>query len=406
MSAVACRTQKEKNLFVISAILSTLFWIILVVSIVGIFYGAMIGFFLLVAHALFIAHVRGHAVKLSEEQLPDLYTKIVSACETLGVENVPDAYVMQAGGMLNAFATKFIGRNYVIIYADLIEACGEDEKAVDMIIGHEIGHLALGHLKWLMFLAPARIFPWLGAAYSRACEYSCDRCGMEVVQDLNAAARGLVVLAAGGKLAPQVNMKAFTAQMNENKGFWGSIYELNSTHPYLPKRIAALVNAKQPGSISIPGRNVFAYPLAPFLGVGGGGAASGIYVIAIIGIIAAIAIPQFAAYRAKAAQMHSQSSMPQVEQLEETMASPVEDLLNAGFDRARTYQAQNGAFPCNDQQLALPEFQQFAVERGWEYEINCDANYLAYFFPKNGQTHYMAVFLETGEMKEGVLTQE
>jgi len=395
MTAQECRNPREKFLFLCCAILSGLVWLALVISLVGLVYGLLIGLFLLVAHALFIAHVRGHGVKLSANQLPDLHARVVRVCQSLGLARVPDTYVMQAGGMLNAFATKFIGRTYVIIYSDLIESCGEDDQAIDMIIGHEVGHLALGHLKWLMFLLPAQFTPWLGAAYSRAREYSCDRCGLEAVNNLEAAARGLVVLAAGGKLSRQVNLRTFVGQMEENRGFWGSVYELNASHPYLPKRIAALANARKPGTFAIPGRSILAYPLAPFLGFGGAGAASsGIVVIAIIGILAAIAIPQFKQYQARAAAANLESA-----------EKGSEEVLMGGKQQADAYLVANGSFPCSSEELAYPDFDAYAARMGWETEVNCQDNYLAYFYQRDGKRHFKAILLDSAEIRQGVLDQ-
>jgi Zn-dependent protease with chaperone function len=146
MKAKTLRTRKEKNLFAVCMVVSLVLWLVLLVSILGVFYGLFLGMMIFMAHALMIAYIRGNGVKLSTEQLPGIYSKVVAAAEKFELAKIPDAYVLQTGGTLNAFATKFIGRNFIIIYADLLEACPGDGNEADMIIGHEIGHLALGHL--------------------------------------------------------------------------------------------------------------------------------------------------------------------------------------------------------------------------------------------------------------------
>jgi Zn-dependent protease with chaperone function len=300
MTARDVRTSKEKRLFNVAFGISALAWIALVVSIIGIAYGIMIGLFLYIAHAMMISYIKGHAIRLSPDQFPGIYGRVKEAAQKLGLAKTPEVYIMQAGGALNAFATKLTGRNFVVIYSDLLEACGEEGKELDMIIGHEVGHLALGHLKWLWFLIPARVVPLLGAAYSRACEYSCDLCGFVMVGDVQAASRGLAVLAAGGKYGKTANIDCYVDQADESGCFWPSVYELNATHPYLPKRIAALINYQEPGSVRIASRNVLAYPLAPLFGVATPSGSAPLVMAAMLGIIVAIAIPQFAQYRQKA----------------------------------------------------------------------------------------------------------
>ncbi len=169
---------------------------------------------------------------------------------------------------------------------------------LDFVIGHELGHLACGHLTWL--LLPARIIPLLGPAYSRACEYTCDRCGHAVVGDLERSSRALAVLAAGGRCAATLDLDAFVAQREETRSFWMAIYELNATHPYLSKRVAALREHAKPGMAPAVGRNAAAYPLSPFFAFASGGAsAASFFVIAYIGIVAAIAFPSFKKYETR-----------------------------------------------------------------------------------------------------------
>jgi Zn-dependent protease with chaperone function len=80
-----------------------------------------------------------------------------------------------------------------------------------MIIGHELGHIKAGHLQWRWVIAPALLVPFLAGALSGAGEFTCDRYGMVGAGQREGAELGLIVLAAGGHLAPQVNRTAFDA---------------------------------------------------------------------------------------------------------------------------------------------------------------------------------------------------
>jgi Zn-dependent protease with chaperone function len=302
------RSPKEQPLFALGVVVSSLTWLVLTCTLVGLVYGAFIAAFVLIAHALFLAHVRGNGLRLSERQLPELYARCVAASKKLGMDEVPEFYVLQYGGLLNAFATKLLSRKFVIILSDLVDGC-EDPRQLDFVIGHELGHLAAGHLKWQAFLAPINLVPLLGAAYSRACEYTCDRCGLEVAGELEAAQRGLAVLAAGGRQASRVNLAAFMDQRQETGGFWMSVGELASSHPYLCKRVAELKEYVQPGTVAPVGRSPLAYPLAPLFGGGAGGMGVALMVVWMMGLMAAIAIPNFLKFQERArAQAEAQQA--------------------------------------------------------------------------------------------------
>jgi hypothetical protein len=130
------------------------------------------------------------------------------------MRRTPEIYVMHADGSLNALATKFFRTHFIVLFAELLEACGEDEAARDFVIGHEIGHLKAGHLRWATLLWMADFIPFLGHAYSRACEYTADRWGRYLCGQPSGAVRGLVVLTTGGKLSKHVNVPSFIAQEN------------------------------------------------------------------------------------------------------------------------------------------------------------------------------------------------
>lgn len=234
------RWPSETALFVLVLLAALGIWALLLLSIIGAIYGLMIALFLFFSHVVFISHIRGSGVRLGPEQFPELWQRVVDLSRRAGLPAPPEAYVVQAGGSLNAFATKFFRGRMIVLFAELLDACEGDEAARDMVIGHEIGHLKLGHLDWFMLTAPGRFIPFLGSAYSRACELSCDRWGAALCGDLGGAARGLAILAAGGKRGAQVNLKAFVAQRATLDTGWMTLGHWLSSYPPLSARIEAL----------------------------------------------------------------------------------------------------------------------------------------------------------------------
>jgi Zn-dependent protease with chaperone function len=199
-----------------------------------------------IALAMHLCHVRGNGIKVGSDQLPKVYESARRAAKALGLAEAPDVYVIQEGGVLNAFATKWAFRSYIVLYSDLVDACGDDSGELDMIVAHEMGHLALKHITWHWILLPAMMVPFLSQAYSRACEYSADRCGWTGCRDKQAAMRGLIILAAGGHCGRMASLEAFLKQRNEVDGFWQIVVGLFSTHPWLTHRVEAVSRMAAP----------------------------------------------------------------------------------------------------------------------------------------------------------------
>lgn len=103
---------------------------------------------------------------------------------------MPDIYIYNMDGFFNAFATHFFSRNFVIITTAILDACDGDAKKIEFIIAHEMTHIQRNHTRDQFTLAPSRLIPWLGSAYSRACENSCDGvAGKFIMNDKNEAIR-------------------------------------------------------------------------------------------------------------------------------------------------------------------------------------------------------------------------
>ena len=234
------RWPSEIPLFVITLIASLALWVLAIVTIVGFVYGVFLGVFFFVMHLAFVAHVRGNGVRVGPSQFPEVHAAVEQLASRIGMRKAPEAYLIQGGGMLNAFATRFVGSDMIVLYTDLIEACGDDVAARDMIIAHELGHLSCGHVRWNLVLAPAMLVPFLFAALSRAREYTCDRYGRAGAGSAEGAALGLTILAAGGRLGRQVDRQVLMAQHSTLNTGWMTLGEWLSTHPPLVKRIAQI----------------------------------------------------------------------------------------------------------------------------------------------------------------------
>lgn len=230
---------KEPLYFGIAVAFSAMVYLVLVLSLVGLIYlvlGALIG---LVSHGLFVGHIRGNGVRVSERQFPEVYRLTQELARQMGLERVPAVYVVEAGGFLNAFATRFLRRDFVVVFSDVLALAYErGEAELAFVIAHELAHIHRGHLAWRWFLYPALLVPFLSQAYSRACEYTCDRIAAWCRPD--GAAGGLLALAAGKHLYRRVDREVFAEQARTERGFWIWLAEVLSSHPHLPRRLAAL----------------------------------------------------------------------------------------------------------------------------------------------------------------------
>lgn len=299
--------SKEAPLFALSLVISVVFWLGLLVGTLG---TALIwvGIFFLIylfAQSAFISHIRGTAVHITRQQFPDLYERIGACAAKLGMKEIPDAYLLHGNGVFNAFATRFLGRNFIVLFSDVVDALDECPEAVNFYIGHELGHILRKHLVWGPLLAPASFLPLLGAAYSRAREYTSDRHGLACCGQAEDARRGLAALAAGGKRWKTLNDDSYIDQAQSSSGFWMSFHELVASYPWLVKRMAALRTLAGGQAWNAPKRNPFAYFFAlfvPRLGVGAG-VAPLFLGVAMVGILGAVAIPTYQDYvqRAKVA---------------------------------------------------------------------------------------------------------
>ncbi|MGC5326032.1 M48 family metallopeptidase [Brevibacillus sp. SYSU BS000544] len=238
--------ENEKTYFTIAVIVSVIIYLSLIISLVGIFYiiiGVLITFFL---HGLMIGSIRSNGVKLTEMQFPIIHKKVVDLCRQLDIREIPDVFIIQSNGILNAFATRFFGRNFVVLYSDIVELIeAEGEEELTFVIAHELAHIKRKHVSKQLLILPALWVPFLGNAYSRACEYTCDRMAAVYTGNPEAAMNGLSILAIGKILYKRMNRADYLMQSNKERGFFVWLSHVMSTHPPLPLRIMEIERLKK-----------------------------------------------------------------------------------------------------------------------------------------------------------------
>lgn len=285
---------RERVLGAITLVLGLLVWLSLIVGTFGgALVGLAVGFVLyLFFHSTLISHIKGNGVELSESQFPDLYEQFVACCDRLQLKKRPKAFILSGSGGLNAFATKFLGSQYVVLTSDVVDAMSKHVDGVRFYIGHELGHLRMKHLHIGQLLRwPVLWLPLLGAAYSRARETTCDRHGLACSSSPEGAARALAALSAGSKRWQTLDVNAYLGQAKYSSGFWMSFHELTAGYPWLAKRVARVVDQSAP----MPKRNFFSYLLALFIPYAGrlGGGFGLLILIYIVFVLAAIGAPEY-----------------------------------------------------------------------------------------------------------------
>ncbi len=297
---------KEKTYLFLVLLVSLVCWLALLISIVGILYALAFGVFLWFGHGLLIGHLRSEGVRVSEEQLPGLYHTFLEVASELGVRHVPELYILQSGGLLNAFATRFSGRDFVVLFSDMLEAHGEDSPRIRFILGHELGHIKRGHIVKQLFLLPGSLVPLLGAAYRRACEATCDRHGALACGNIDGGIEAMMALS-GGKVAGLcMSPDSFARQHREHRGFFVSLHELTSGYPTLSQRVAQLISLRDGSPMVRGGRHPLAYFFAIFTAGGRGGGANVLVTVAIVAMLASLAVPAVAQAQKRAKEIQAQ----------------------------------------------------------------------------------------------------
>jgi Zn-dependent protease with chaperone function len=150
---------------------------------------------------------------------------------------------------LNAYTFGLTSPKVVVLYSPLVQIMDADE--LRFIIGHEMGHVRLGHT-WLNSLVGGMAgvpSPFLAAVvlalafrwWNRACEYSADRAGLLACGHLQKAISALVRLTTGTATRTAGDLQQALQRVEaEDDDPANVVGEALATHPMTIRRIEEL----------------------------------------------------------------------------------------------------------------------------------------------------------------------
>jgi Zn-dependent protease with chaperone function len=198
----------------------------------------------------------GSAVRLSEQQLPDVWREHAIAYATLDMDEVPDLYLSQFPTP-NAMA---IGAKQpiVVVQSELVSLLDTPQRRA--VFAHEAAHILADHqlyrtaLEILVLMTrsarlPLPLVPVRTALmeWGRATELSADRAAALVTRDPLVVCRTLMSVA-GGAMVSELDLDAFMKQGLDYKEKGGGLerltrlmLDLGVTHPMPVKRTHELM---------------------------------------------------------------------------------------------------------------------------------------------------------------------
>jgi len=200
--------------------------------------GAILFGFGYLAAALMRGRALSNSVQVSESQLSHLYGPFQAAQRHLSPMKV-ELFVTQ-NPVLNAYTFGY-GEPYTIILTSaLVERL--TPKEIQAVIGHELGHVHLGHASLISLMSGlGGITRLLFYRWSRSCEYSADAIALLASGgDIKPVVSSLLKLSSG-LTDVSVDVDSFLRQAEGENGAAASLSELTSTHPFINNRISNLV---------------------------------------------------------------------------------------------------------------------------------------------------------------------
>lgn len=198
-------------------------------------------------------------IRLSENQLPELYRHLPPICKKLGIPE-PEFY-LEMNPIPNAY-TFGDTHIFITVTSGLVEMMTPDE--LDAVLAHECGHILCRHVLYHnmanLLINGADAFGLLGMLtvpikyallyWQRKSELSCDRAGA-IVTSPETIARVMVRLAGGPKsITDSVDIEEWAKQADQyeairNDGVWNKTLQtyavMGTDHPFSAVRVREIL---------------------------------------------------------------------------------------------------------------------------------------------------------------------
>jgi Zn-dependent protease with chaperone function len=202
------------------------------------------------------------AVRLGEDQMPEVWASHRAALARLDIHEIPDLYIWQMP-FTNAMA---IGSKKPMVVLNSGTVSLMDEHELRTVLGHEAGHILSDHTLYRTALfillrigvGPLMRLPFFAGLpllaielalleWFRAAELTCDRAATLVNRSPMTTCQTMMVIAAGSA-SRKLSLDAFVRQANEYVDWepgWDKLTrfsrELMMTHPYPVRRVHELM---------------------------------------------------------------------------------------------------------------------------------------------------------------------
>jgi Zn-dependent protease with chaperone function len=202
------------------------------------------------------------AVRLGEDQLPEVWAAHRAVLARLDIHEIPDLYMAQMP-IINAMT---VGSKQPMVVLNSQTVNVLDELELRTVLAHEAGHILSDHVMYTTALAilvnigvgPMMRLPFFAGLpllaiqlalleWSRAAELSCDRAATLVNRSPMTTCQTLMVVA-GGAASRKLSLDAFVRQANEYVDWEPGFDKLSRfraelflTHPYPVRRVAELM---------------------------------------------------------------------------------------------------------------------------------------------------------------------